>query len=290
LALVQLPTLFNLACEANSAFQAGECSRVEFVFIVSLYLAVGTLGALIGSFLNVCIFRLPRGESIAWPGSHCPSCAHPIGFYDNIPLLSYLWLGGRCRACRTPISMRYPLVEATNALGYLTIVWSFGLTWTAALYALLFSALVVVTGTDLTHKMIPNVITLPGMAVGLLGAMTVLPVGVINSVVGLTIGGGILWLLAWLSPYLFGKEGMGGGDIKLLAMIGAFLGWKPALLTIMIGSLTGSIIGISLISLRIIKRDDYIPFGPFLVLGALLSLFFAQPLLDWYQGLLDPAF
>jgi len=182
-------------------------------------------------------------------------------------------------ACRVPISIRYPLVEATNALGYLTILWYFGPSWTAALYALLFSALVVVTGTDLTHKMIPNVITIPGIVVGLLGAVTVLPVGVINSVLGLTVGGGILWLLAWLSPYLFGKEGMGGGDIKLLAMIGAFLGWKPALLTIMIGSLTGSIIGISLIALRIIKRDDYIPFGPFLVLGALLAMFFAQPLL-----------
>jgi leader peptidase (prepilin peptidase)/N-methyltransferase len=254
------------------------------------YLVVGTLGALIGSFLNVCIFRLPRGESIVWPGSHCPSCANSIASYDTIPLLSYLWLRGRCRACRTPISIRYPLVEAVNAFGYLAILWFFGPTWTAALYAVLFSALVVVTGTDLTHKMIPNVITLPGMAVGLLGAVTVLPVGVVNSVVGLTVGGGILWLLAWLSPYLFGKEGMGGGDIKLLAMIGAFLGWKPALLTIMIGSLTGSIIGISLIALRIIKRDDYLPFGPFLVLGALLSLFFAQPLLDWYQGLLDPAF
>ena len=256
----------------------------------SLYLVVGTFGALVGSFLNVCIFRLPRGESIAWPGSHCPSCAHAIGFYDNIPLLSYLWLGGRCRACRTPISIRYPLVEAVNVLGYLAIVWYFGPTWTAALYALLFSALVVVTGTDLSHKIIPNVITLPGMVVGLLGAATVLPVGVINSVVGLTVGGGLLWLLAWLSPYLFGKEGMGGGDIKLLAMVGAFLGWKPALLTIMIGSLTGSIIGISLIALRITKRDDYIPFGPFLVLGALLSLFFAQPLLDWYQGFLDPGY
>ena len=255
-----------------------------------LYLVVGTLGALIGSFLNVCIFRLPRGESIVWPGSHCPSCTHPLELYDNIPLLSYLWLGGRCRACRTPISIRYPLVETSNALGYLAIVWSFGPSWTAALYALLFSALVVVTGTDLTHKMIPNVITIPGMVVGLLGAVTVLPVGVINSVLGFTIGGGILWLLAWLSPYLFGKEGMGGGDIKLLAMVGAFLGWKPALLTIMIGSLTGSIIGISLIALHIIKRDDYIPFGPFLVLGALLSMFFAQPLLDWYQGLLGPGY
>ena len=256
----------------------------------SLYGVVGLLGALVGSFLNVCIYRLPRGESIAWPGSHCPSCIHPIGFYDNIPILSYLWLAGRCRACRTPISTRYPLVEATNALGYLAVLWYFGPTWTTVLYALLFSALLVVTGTDLTHKMIPNVITIPGVVVGLLGAVTVLPVGVINSVAGLAVGGGILWLLAWLSPYLFGKEGMGGGDIKLLAMIGAFLGWKPALLTIMIGSLTGSIIGVGLIALHVIKRDDYIPFGPFLVLGALLSMFFAQPLLDWYQGLFDPAF
>jgi len=256
----------------------------------SLYLVVGILGALIGSFLNVCIFRLPRGESIVWPGSHCPMCADPIEFYDNIPLLSYLWLGGRCRACRARISIRYPLVEATNAFGYLAILWSFGPNWTAALYALLFSALLVVTGTDLTHKMIPNVITVPGVVIGLLGAATVLPVGFINAVLGIAIGGGILWLLAWLSPYLFGKEGMGGGDIKLLAMIGSFLGWKPALLTIMIGSLTGSVIGISLIALRIIKRDDYIPFGPFLVLGALLSMFFAQPLLDWYQGLLGPGY
>ena len=146
-----------------------------------------------------------------------------------------------------------------------------------------------VTGTDLTHKMIPNVITLPGIMVGLLGAMTVLPVGVVNSVIGPS------WEVAssgsWLGrAHLFGKEGMGGGDIKLLAMIGAFLGWKPALLTIMIGSLTGSVIGISLIALGIIKRDDYIPFGPFLALGALLSLFFAQPLLDWYQGLLGPGY
>ena len=121
-----------------------------------------------------------------------------------------------------------------------------------------------------------------------MGGVPVRPGGVVNSGLGFTVGGGVLWVLAWLGPYLVGKGGMGGGDIKLLAMVGAFLGWKPALLTIMIGSLTGSIIGISLIALRIIKRDDYIPFGPFLVLGALLSMFFAQPLLDWYQGLLGP--
>jgi leader peptidase (prepilin peptidase) / N-methyltransferase len=254
------------------------------------YLIAGTLGALIGSFLNVCIYRLPLGKSIVWPGSHCPSCGKAIEFYDNIPVLSYLWLIGRCRACRERISIRYPFVEAVNGAGYLAILWTFGPTWTTVLYALLFSALLVVAGTDLTHKIIPNVVTLPGIVLGLLGAATVLPVGLLNALLGVAVGGGILWALAWASPYLFGKEGMGGGDIKLLAMIGAFLGWKPALLTIMIGSLTGSIIGISLIALRLMKRDEYIPFGPFLVLGALLSMFFAQPILDWYQGLLSPPY
>jgi leader peptidase (prepilin peptidase) / N-methyltransferase len=254
------------------------------------YLIAGTLGALIGSFLNVCIYRLPLGKSIVWPGSHCPSCGKAIEFYDNIPVLSYLWLIGRCRACRERISIRYPFVEAVNGAGYLAILWTFGPTWTTVLYALLFSALLVVAGTDLTHKIIPNVVTLPGIVLGLLGAATVLPVGLLNALLGVAVGGGLLWALAWASPYLFGKEGMGGGDIKLLAMIGAFLGWKPALLTIMIGSLTGSVIGISLIALKLMKRDEYIPFGPFLVLGALLSMFFAQPMLDWYQGLLSPLY
>jgi leader peptidase (prepilin peptidase) / N-methyltransferase len=254
------------------------------------YGLTATIGVLIGSFLNVCIYRLPRGESIVWPGSHCPACRKAIEFYDNIPVLSYLWLIGRCRACQSPISVQYPIVEAANAAGYLAILWTFGLSWTTVLYAVLFSALLVVTATDLTHKIIPNVVTLPGIALGLVGAATVLPVGFINALLGVSIGGGILWALAWASPYLFGKEGMGGGDIKLLAMIGAFLGWKPALLTIMIGSLAGSVIGISLIALRFMKRDEYIPFGPFLVLGALISLFYAQPLINWYQELLGSSY
>lgn len=255
-----------------------------------MFLTVGVAGALIGSFLNVCIYRLPRGESIVWPGSHCPSCKKAIACYDNMPLLSYLWLAGRCRACRTSIPIRYPLVEAANVAGYLAILAVFGPTWTTAFYAPLFSALLVVSGTDLTHKIIPDAVTLPGIVLGLIGAATVLPVGLINALLGVAVGGGILWGLAWVSPYLFGKEGMGGGDIKLLAMIGAFLGWKPALLTIMIGSLAGSIIGVSLIACRLMKRDEYIPFGPFLVLGAVLSMFFAQPLLDWYQSLLSPSY
>jgi len=253
------------------------------------YVIVAGLGALIGSFLNVCIHRLPRCESIVWPGSHCPSCGTSIEYYDNIPLFSYLWLLGRCRTCRNSISMRYPVVEAANAAGYVMILATFGLTWTTVLYSTLFSALLVVTGTDLSHRIIPNVVTVPGIVIGLLGAATVLPVGLVNALLGMAIGGGILWALAWASPYLFGKEGMGGGDIKLLAMIGAFLGWKPALLTIMVGSLSGSLIGLSLIGLGLMKRDEYIPFGPFLVFGALVSMFFAQPLLEWYQTLLTPS-
>ena len=253
------------------------------------YVIVAGLGALIGSFLNVCIHRLPRCESIVWPGSHCPSCGTSIEYYDNIPLFSYLWLLGRCRTCRNSISMRYPVVEAANAAGYVMILATFGLTWITVLYSALFSALLVVTGTDLSHRIIPNVVTVPGIVIGLLGAATVLPVGLVNALLGMAIGGGILWALAWASPYLFGKEGMGGGDIKLLAMIGAFLGWKPALLTIMVGSLSGSLIGLSLIGLGLMKRDEYIPFGPFLVFGALVSMFFAQPLLEWYQTLLTPS-
>src|SRR5262249_8370391 len=229
----------------------------------------------------------PRHESIVWPGSHCPGCSHPIAWYDNLPLVSYLLLLGRCRHCTIRIPWRYPLVEALNAIGYVGIFLVFGPGWPAVVYGLLYSALLVVAVTDLSHKIIPNAITFPGMILGIVSASTILPLGLTNGLIGLLVGGGILWLLAWASPYLFGKEGMGGGDIKLLAMIGAFLGWKPALLTIMIGSLLGSIIGISLMAARIIKRDEYIPFGPFLVVGAVLSMFFAQSLLSWYQGLFD---
>lgn len=251
-----------------------------------LYFVVGLLGALIGSFLNVCIYRLPRHESIVWPGSHCPACSKPIAWYDNVPILGYLMLAGRCRACSVSIPLHYPVVEALNMVGYLALLWFFGPTMVAVVYAILFSALLVVAGTDLSHKIIPNAVTFPGIVVGLVSAATVLPLGLLNSLLGLLVGGGILWILAWASPYLFGKEGMGGGDIKLLAMIGAFLGWKLALLTIMVGSLVGSVVGLSLLAARVITREEYIPFGPFLVLGAVSALFFGTPILEWYQGLL----
>ncbi len=251
------------------------------VFIVFLF------GALVGSFLNVCIHRLPREESIVWPGSRCPTCGRSIAWYDNIPIVSYLLLAGKCRHCSSSISWQYPVVELANALGYVGLFWWFGLTWVAVAYAVFFSALLVITAIDFAHYIIPNVITLPGIGLGLVFAATFLPVGIVNALLGVLLGGGLLWFLAWISPYVFGKEGMGGGDIKLLAMVGAFLGWKPTLLTVMVGALVGSIVGIGLIAAKIIRRDHYLPFGPFLALGAIVALFFSQDLFDWYSGILN---
>jgi leader peptidase (prepilin peptidase)/N-methyltransferase len=247
----------------------------------------GLFGALIGSFLNVCIYRLPRRESIVWPASHCPVCMKAIAWYDNVPLISYAWLGGKCRLCRAAISSQYPLVEALNAVGYVVLFWRFGPTLEAVSYAVLYSALIVVTGTDLSHRVIPDAITLPGIIVGLLSGALVLPVGFTNSLAGVVVGGGILWFLAWLSPILFGKEGMGGGDIKLMAMVGAFLGWKPVLLAIMVASLIGSIVGGGLIAAGVMRRHEYVPFGPFLALGSVVALFFHESLLNWYWSLFD---
>lgn len=254
---------------------------------MTAYIIVLLFGAVIGSFLNVCIYRLPREESVAWPGSRCPSCRQAIAAYDNIPIVSYLMLRGRCRACRAPISMQYPFVEATNAIGYLGVFWMFGFTATACVYAALVSALIVVTGTDLSHTMIPDTVTLPGMVVGLLCAALILPITIVDSLLGVLVGGGILWFLAWISPYVFGKEGMGGGDIKLMAMVGSFIGWQPALLAIMIGSLLGSLVGGGLIVARVMRREQYIPFGPFLAVGSLLALLFHQTLFEWYWTLID---
>ena len=253
------------------------------------YVVAFVCGAAIGSFLNVCIHRLPRHESVVWPGSHCPACNNPIAFYDNIPLLSYLWLKGRCRACRARISLRYPIIELANGTGYALILWQFGPGGPALVYGLLFSALLVITCIDLSHQIIPNVITLPGITLGLLCAATILPVGLLDSVLGTLLGYGIPWGLANAYLFLRGREGMGLGDAKLLAMIGAFLGWKPMLLTVMVGAAVGSVVGLVLIALKRVRRDQYLPFGPFLALGAIVSLFFHQVVLSWYLGLLAVA-
>ncbi len=239
-------------------------------------------GAMVGSFLNVCILRMPKGESIIFPGSHCPLCQTPIRFYDNLPLLSYLLLGGKCRHCKTSISIQYPIVEGITALSALLLWIKFGVSLSYLIYFSFTAALIIITVIDLYHQIIPDVISLPGIGVGLLGALVVPQVTFLNALIGVIVGGGSLFLVATIYQWLFKREGMGGGDVKLLAMIGAFLGWKAVLLTILLSSFVGSVVGIILI---LIKGRDFkyaIPFGPFLALGAVISLFLGEEMIRWY--------
>jgi leader peptidase (prepilin peptidase)/N-methyltransferase len=239
-------------------------------------------GALMGSFLNVCILRLPQEESIITPGSHCPQCKKPIKFYDNIPLVSYLLLRGRCRYCHSPISIQYPLVEGITALSSLILFLKFGPTLSYLFYFSFVSALIVITLIDLYHQIIPDVISLPGIGVGILASLFIPQITLLNSLIGILLGGGSLFLVATIYQWLFKREGMGGGDVKLLAMIGAFLGWKAVILTILLGSLLGSISGIIIM---VSKGKDFkyaIPFGPFLSLGAVIALFYGENIIRWY--------
>jgi leader peptidase (prepilin peptidase)/N-methyltransferase len=243
---------------------------------------VVALAALLGSFLNVCISRLPAGESIVYPASHCPRCQVPIRVYDNIPILSFVILGGRCRACRQPISWRYPIVEALAVLVGALALWHFGLTWAGLRAFVLGLALVAVTFTDFETRLIPDAITLPGIAVGLLFQLYPSPRGLLDGVIGCLLAGGIFYLIAWLSPLVFGREGMGGGDIKLAAMMGAFLGWKLVLVAIYFGILAGGVSAIALLLTGQRQWGQYLAFGPFLAAGGLAAIFWGQPVLDWY--------
>jgi leader peptidase (prepilin peptidase)/N-methyltransferase len=239
-------------------------------------------GAIVGSFLNVCIFRLPKEESIVTPGSHCPKCHTPLKFYDNIPLISFILLGGRCRTCKGPISVQYPLVEGTTAIFSFFIFLRFGPSWSYLLYFSFVAALIVITVIDLYHQIIPDVISLPGIGVGLLGSLITPRITFFNSLIGILLGGGSLFLVATVYQWLFKREGMGGGDVKLLAMIGAFLGWESVILTILFSSLIGSITGILFIALKGKNFKYAIPFGPFLSLGAVIALFYGKEIVRWY--------
>jgi leader peptidase (prepilin peptidase) / N-methyltransferase len=250
--------------------------------ILMLNVASIVLGAIVGSFLNVCISRLPKEESIVRPGSHCPKCKTPIQYYDNIPLLSYLLLGGKCRHCKAPISIQYPIVEAITALSSFFLFITFGVSLSFFYYFSFVAALIVITVIDLYHQIIPDVISLPGIVIGLLGSLVIPQITFWSSLIGVLSGGGSLFLVATVYQWLFKREGMGGGDVKLLAMIGAFLGWKAVILTIFLSSFIGSIIGITVM---LIKGKDFkyaIPFGPFLALGAVISLFWGENLISWY--------
>jgi len=245
------------------------------------YILIFITGAVIGSFLNVCIYRLPRRESIVYPGSHCPKCNTPIKVYDNIPIISFLLLRGRCRSCGTRIPLQYPAVELLNASAYVLTYWRFGSSWEAAIYSILFSALIVVSLIDLRYKIIPDIITIPGIVTGIVASALVLPSGIVNSVSGVILGGGIFFVAALLS-----RGGMGGGDIKLLAMMGAFLGWMDVILIVVVSSFLGSIVGIFLMVFHGKGRKHPIPFGPFLAIAGVIAIFFDHEIIRWYSGLI----
>jgi leader peptidase (prepilin peptidase)/N-methyltransferase len=232
------------------------------------------LGAAVGSFLNVIILRLPEEESIVFPASHCPKCRHALRFYDNIPLISYLFLKGRCRDCGGSISLRYPLVEALTAIMSLLIYWKFGPSLQYLCVFVFTCSLIVITFIDLDHQIIPDVISLPGIPVFFLAAVFVMNLRFLDAFLGFLIGGGVLYGVAFFYELFTKREGMGGGDIKLLAMIGAFLGWQSLLFVLLISSFAGAAVGIAIMILKGRDMKYAVPFGPFLSLGAIAYLFF----------------
>lgn len=243
------------------------------------------LGAVVGSFLNVCIYRLPAGESVVSPPSHCPRCDNRIRWYDNIPLISYVILRGKCRGCGAPISLRYPLVELLNGLITLGLMLNFGPGPGFLVLFVFCSALVTITFIDIDHQIIPDEISLPGIVIGFLCSLVLPYPGWLSSLLGILLGGGSLLLVAYGYHFLTGKDGMGGGDIKLLAMMGAFLGWKAVPFIIFSSSLVGSVVGISLMYLYRKDSKLAIPFGPYLAAGALLYIFYGEQLIHWYLNL-----
>jgi len=271
---------------------------LPFAFFVA---AVAVVGAIIGSFLNVVIHRVPREESIAFPASRCPSCGTAIWPYDNIPVVSWAILRGRCRSCRAPISARYPAVELlTAALFALTFWLRSGLTLSLPFDLAFVAAVIALVFIDAEHMILPNVINYPGVAVALvaralvpnlygvasLGAQAHMPawlLSVVGALVGALVGGGFLWLVGWLWERLRGVEAMGLGDVKMMFMVGAYLGWPLTLLAIFVGVLSGSLAGVGLM-LKRGHRDMQmlLPFGIFLGVGSLISLLFGTALIDWY--------
>lgn len=239
------------------------------------------VGLAVGSFLNVCIHRIPRRQSLVRPGSRCPECGYALRWFDNIPVISYVSLLGRCRRCRARISIRYPIVELATMALFLLHGFVFG--WTPLLVPrLLFACmLVVLFAIDLEHQLLPNVITLPGIVLGLI-ASAVLPPGLVDALIGVVIGGGVLWLIGEAYYRYSGHEGMGGGDVKMLAMIGAFLGWKLVLVTLVLSSFVGSIVGLAVIVGKRGGMKYALPYGTFLALGALVASLVGDRIIDWY--------
>jgi len=247
-------------------------------------------GLSLGSFLNVCVYRIPLKKSIVTPPSGCTSCGRRIKFYDNIPVLSYIILRGRCRYCGESISVIYPLVELATGMLSMALFIRFNIFNHQFSYYFIFliftAALLCISFIDLRHQIIPDVISLPGILAGFFVSLFSSHITWTHSLIGILVGGGILYIVALLFEVLAKKEGMGGGDIKLLAMIGAWLGWKAVPFVILVSSLTGIVLGGASLILSKQGFRARIPFGPFLSLGALIYIFYGDELISWYFNLL----
>jgi leader peptidase (prepilin peptidase)/N-methyltransferase len=244
---------------------------------------LAVFGLIVGSFLNVCIYRLPRKQSVNWPGSRCTACDRPLSWYENIPVVSWVALRGRCRTCGERISVIYPLVELITAGLFVAGYLIYGLTALLAVRIAFACAMVVLFAIDLRHHLLPNVITVPGIAIGFALSLF-LPPGWKSALIGLLAGGGVLFAIAEGYYRLRGIEGLGMGDVKMLSMIGAFLGWKLMLVTLVLGSFAGSIIGLGVIALGRGGMKAALPFGTFLAVGALTAAVVGDPIVEWYTG------
>jgi leader peptidase (prepilin peptidase) / N-methyltransferase len=252
---------------------------ISYWFLLAL---IFLFGLCIGSFLNVCIYRIPESKSIVSPPSMCPGCGNPVKCYDNIPVLSFIVLLGKCRNCNEPISFRYPVVELLTGLFAVSVFLKFGTGMETPVYFLFIATLLVITFIDIDHRIIPDVISLPGIVLFFIASLAIPAISIRDSVIGILAGGGILFVIAELYFRITGKEGMGGGDVKLLAMIGALIGWQGVLFTIFASSLIGTIIGIMFMLLQGKNLKLAIPFGPFLSIGAVVYVFFGNEFINWY--------
>ena len=250
------------------------------------YLFAAAFGLVIGSFLNVCIYRLPLDESIVWPASRCTSCGRALSWFENIPVLSYAVLGGNCRTCGAHISLMYPVIEALTAALFVATYAVFGLSWLLPIRILFGCAMIVLLVIDLQHQILPNEITLGGIAAGLAVSFATLDnPGWRDAALGAAAGGGIPWLVAWGYERVRHQQGLGFGDVKMLAMIGAFLGWKLMLLTLASATVLGSLTAGALMLAGRASLQSKLPLGTFLAVTAILSSLFGRPIVEWYFAL-----
>lgn len=260
-------------------------SSFDLTFTVIFF----ALGAIFGSFANVVIYRLPKGESVVTPRSHCYNCKTPIKWFDNIPIFSWFILKGRCRNCKAKFSFRYPLVEMIMGGLFALSYYYVGFSWSLLEYLIFIFGLVVCTFIDIDHMILPDEFTLSGIVIGLVGAAINPHREFMDAFWGVLMGGGFLWGMAYIYYLITKNEGMGGGDIKLLGWIGALLGWKAIPFVIMTSAIVGSVVGLLLARKQNAGLKTVIPFGPYLALGALFYLFGGETIALWYLNLFLPS-